>query len=63
MHWYRRVHGQGAFHMNRLSFDEADLKRTLRKYGLTLTVFHAYNGEVVEITDGTLGYELDAVRA
>lgn len=49
--------------MNRLSFDEADLKRTLRKYGLTLTVFHAYNGEVVEITDGTLGYELDAVRA
>lgn len=48
--------------MDKIAFGEADLRRTLAKYGITLTVFHTYNGDIVELSDGKIRYELDAVE-
>jgi hypothetical protein len=48
--------------MDKIAFGEADLRRTLAKYGITIQVFHTCNGDIVEMSDGTLRYELDAVE-
>jgi hypothetical protein len=45
-----------------IAFDEADLRRTLAKYGISLQVFHLYNGDIVELYNGVTKYELDASR-
>jgi hypothetical protein len=56
------VHRKGAFRLNKIAFEEKDIRRTLAKYGITFQVFHTYNGDIVELSDGTLRYELDAVE-
>jgi hypothetical protein len=48
--------------MNKIAFDEADLRRTLAKYGIGLQVFHTCNGDIVELSNGAIRYELDAVQ-
>lgn len=48
--------------MNKIAFEEKDLRWTLAKYGISIQIVHTYNGDIVELSNGKIRYELDASR-
>jgi hypothetical protein len=57
-------HQSECVKLDMIAFKEADLRRTLIKYGISFQVHRTYNGPIVELSDadGKIRYELDAVE-